>query len=193
MTNQLRFMLLLLDNYDSFTYNLYDYLAQLGLKCSVFRNDISLEVLRKYDFTALVLSPGAYTPKEANNLMQIVAYYHDKIPILGICLGHQAIGEFFGATLVKAKRPMHGKLSMIKCQEDVIFKGLPTQFNVVRYNSLLIENPNSVLKVIAETPNGEIMAIRHQKLPIWGLQFHPEAALTEYGLEMLKNFAEQLA
>jgi anthranilate synthase/aminodeoxychorismate synthase-like glutamine amidotransferase len=185
-------MLLLLDNYDSFTYNLYDYLAQLGLKCKVFRNDISLEKLKKQDFRGVVLSPGAYTPKEANNLMQITAYYHDKIPILGICLGHQAIGDFFGATLVKAKRPMHGKLSMINCQKDVIFKNLPTQFNVVRYNSLLIENPNPILKIIAQTSSGEIMAIRHKELPIWGLQFHPEAALTEYGLEILKNFVEEL-
>lgn len=188
-------MLLLLDNYDSFTYNLYDYLARLGLECQVFRNDISLEFLKKQPFVGLVLSPGAYTPKESNNLMQILDYYHDKIPVLGICLGHQAIGEFFGAKLVKAKRPMHGKLSLIDCQKDMLFKNLPQQFKVVRYNSLLIElakKPNSVLKVIAQTTNGEIMAIRHQTLPIWGLQFHPEAALTEYGLEMLGNFAEQL-
>lgn len=185
-------MLLLLDNYDSFTYNLYDYLAQLGLECKVFRNDISLSILKKQAFTGLVLSPGAYTPKASNNLMLILEYYHDKIPVLGICLGHQAIGEFFGAKLVKAKLPMHGKLSRIECQKDILFKHLPQKFKVVRYNSLLIENPNSVLRVIAETSSAEIMAIAHQNLPIWGLQFHPEAALTEYGLEILRNFVEQI-
>jgi anthranilate synthase/aminodeoxychorismate synthase-like glutamine amidotransferase len=182
-------MILLLDNFDSFTYNLQDYLSQIGLKCEVVRNDIPLEKIILKDYKAVLLSPGPGKPADAGNLLSVINYYHDKLPILGICLGHQALAAYFGATVRKANYPMHGKVSMINCYSDPIFDNIPKQINVVRYHSLITENLPPALKVLAYTSENEIMSFRHISLPIYGLQFHPEAILTEHGLQLLKNWS----
>ena len=183
-------MLLLLDNFDSFTYNLVDYFEQLGQECCVIRNDKSLAEITKGDYKGVILSPGPRSPKEAGNLMAVLAYFHNRLPILGICLGHQAIGDFFGWKVAKALRPMHGKISKISHKKNNLFKGLPKEFNVVRYHSLVIKkekNIKSPLEITAITNENEVMAIEHSALPICGIQFHPEAALTQFGLEILDN------
>jgi anthranilate synthase/aminodeoxychorismate synthase-like glutamine amidotransferase len=182
-------MILLLDNFDSFTYILQDYLSQIGLKCEVVRNDIPLKKIILNDYTAVLLSPGPGKPADAGNLLSVIDYYHDKLPILGICLGHQALASYFGATVRKANCPMHGKVSKIYCYPDPIFQNIPTHINVVRYHSLITENLPSALKVLAYTSENDIMAFRHISLPIYGLQFHPEAVLTECGLQILKNWS----
>ncbi|MGB0521547.1 MAG: anthranilate synthase component II [Flammeovirgaceae bacterium] len=184
-------MILLLDNFDSFTYNLVDYFGQLGITCEVRRNNIPLTEIAKNDYDAVVLSPGPENPLKAGNLMEVLGHYVNKLPILGICLGHQAIGLHFGWKLVKAQKPMHGKVSTIYCAYDPLFKDLPAAFNIVRYHSLILENTTNVkddLVVTAFTESQEIMAIRHTKYPIHGIQFHPEAALTEHGLQLLHNW-----
>lgn len=188
-------MILLLDNFDSFTYNLWDYVQRLGVECKVFRNDTPLEILKKHNFTGIILSPGFGKPQEAGNMMEVIDYYHQKLPILGVCLGHQALGIYFGAKLIYAKKPMHGKISTINCkinnQTDLLFQNMPSQIEVVRYHSLLIEverEKNNVLIPTAYTQKGELMAFSHIILPIKAIQFHPEAALTEYGLQMLENW-----
>lgn len=184
-------MILLLDNFDSFTYNLVDYFGQLDMPCHVVRNDVSLAAITQHTYEGIVLSPGPETPQKAGILMEVLAHYVGKLPILGICLGHQAIGQHFGMNLIKAERPMHGKVSTIFCQQDVLFTGLPSSFNIVRYHSLILENTtNSAIPLIAtaHTQKGEIMGIRHTKYPIHGIQFHPEAALTEHGLALLHNW-----
>ncbi|HXA02842.1 MAG TPA: aminodeoxychorismate/anthranilate synthase component II [Cytophagaceae bacterium] len=182
-------MILLLDNFDSFTYNLQDYLYQIGLNCEVIRNDVPIEKIILKDYQAVVFSPGPGKPEVAGNLMALIDYYHDKLPILGICLGHQALAAYFGASVRKAKYPMHGKISLITCYPDPIFNNIPDHINVVRYHSLITENLPPALKVLAHTPENEIMAFRHISLPIYGLQFHPEAILTECGLQLLKNWS----
>lgn len=184
--------ILVIDNFDSFTYNLVDYLQRLGSHCEIFRNNVPMRVFTQNNYQAVVLSPGPATPRQAGNLMEIIEYYHKKLPILGICLGHQAIGEFFGATLTHAHKPMHGKLSEIITQPSLLFKDLPSSFKVVRYHSLILKNPASNLKTIATThdQHQEIMALEHSHLPIFGVQFHPEAILCEYGLEILQNWLE---
>jgi anthranilate synthase/aminodeoxychorismate synthase-like glutamine amidotransferase len=184
-------VILLLDNFDSFTYNLVDYFAQLDIDCHVVRNNIVFEEIIQLNPTGLVISPGPEVPKKAGCLMDVLAYFENKIPILGICLGHQAIGEHFGWELVKAPVPRHGKVTRITHTDDVLFNGIPTEFNAVQYNSLIL-NPGdlSLLNVIATGNGDQVMGIKHKILPIWGLQFHPEAALTEYGLIMLKNWLE---
>ena len=181
-------MILLIDNYDSFTYNLVDYFQQLGAKVIVKRNDIFLEELEKESFDAIVISPGPEDPLKANNLMPLVNSYLGKIPMLGICLGHQAIALSLGSQLVKAQRPMHGMLSDIRTKEGILFKGLPNKFEVVRYHSLLIEQLNEPLRQTAFTEKGELMAFESEELMVSGLQFHPEAILTQYGLDMLRNW-----
>ncbi|WP_375560326.1 anthranilate synthase component II [Bernardetia sp. OM2101] len=188
-------MILLLDNFDSFTYNLWDYVQRLGVECKVFRNDTPLEQLKQYNFTGIILSPGFGKPQEAGNMMQVIDYYHKKLPILGVCLGHQALGIYFGANLIYAEKPMHGKISTIDCkinnQTDLVFQNMPSQIQVVRYHSLLIDleqSKNKVLIPTAYTQKGELMAFSHITLPIKAIQFHPEAALTEYGLQMLENW-----
>ena len=183
---------LLLDNYDSFTYNLCDYLWQTGAECQVLRNDAcSLDEFEALDFDALVLSPGPERPANAGLMMPLIARLFDKKPILGICLGHQALGEFFGARLIQARLPMHGKTSLITHQEHPLFGGLPSQFAVMRYHSLLLESlEGTSLRAIAHTQEGEIMALAHPSLPLLGVQFHPESVLTEWGLELLKNWVE---
>lgn len=181
---------LIIDNYDSFTYNLYDYFLQLETACQVIRNDeLSFEEFQQLEFDALVLSPGPQQPKDAGLLLPLIDFFHNKKPILGICLGHQGIGAYFGANLKKARLPVHGKTSILKHKGHVLFEKLPETFEVMRYHSLILEDfEKTELEIIAETPEGEVMAIAHQTLPILGLQFHPESILTEYGLKMLKNW-----
>lgn len=188
-------MILLLDNFDSFTYNLWDYVQRLGVECTVLRNDTPLEILKKYNFTGIILSPGFGKPQDAGVMMEVIDYYHQKLPILGVCLGHQALGIYFGAKLIYAEKPMHGKISTIDCkinnQTDLIFQNMPSQIEVVRYHSLLIElekNIENILIPTAYTQKNELMAFSHITLPIKAIQFHPEAALTEYGLQMLENW-----
>lgn len=181
-------MILLLDNFDSFTYNLVDYFHQLKVECMVLRNDVPLKEIINHKFNGIVLSPGPETPEKAGNLMAVLTHYHDKLPILGICLGHQAIGQFFGAVVKRAVSPMHGKISKLTLQDDIIFQGIPANINVVRYNSLVVTNVSANLHPIAWCEKNEVMALRHKQLPIWGMQFHPEAALTEHGLGILKNW-----
>jgi anthranilate synthase/aminodeoxychorismate synthase-like glutamine amidotransferase len=184
-------VILLLDNFDSFTYNLVDYFAQLDIDCHVVRNDVSIEEIKLLNPTGLVISPGPEIPKKAGNLMQVLAHFENKIPILGICLGHQAIGEYYGMELVKAPVPRHGKITKITHSDELVFKGIPKEFNAVQYNSLILKPVNtSVIKVIATGNGKQVMGIKHKILPILGLQFHPEAALTEYGLIMLKNWLD---
>ena len=182
--------ILLVDNYDSFTYNLYDYWLRLGVSCKVIRNnEISFEAFQQIDFRGLVLSPGPKKPKDAGLLMDLIDYFHDKKPIFGICLGHQGIGEYFGATLLKSSIPVHGKTSVIHHRQHSIFKALPSSFEVMRYHSLELQQfDNTDLEVIATTPDDIVMAIAHQYLPIHGVQFHPESILTQYGLEMMDNW-----
>lgn len=182
--------ILLLDNYDSFTYNLYDYLLQTGVECRVLRNDaLPLAAFENLEFDAIVFSPGPKRPADAGLMLPFIERFYDRIPMLGICLGHQAIGAFFGAKLVKANVPMHGKTTAIRHTGHPLFKGIPTQFTVMRYHSLLLESLDSTpLNCIATTDDGEIMALEHRNLPIVGVQFHPESILTEYGLKMLRNW-----
>ncbi|MEM7107233.1 MAG: aminodeoxychorismate/anthranilate synthase component II [Bacteroidota bacterium] len=182
-------MILLLDNFDSFTYNLVDYFEQLGVTCTVLRNDIPLKEVISKNYSGIVLSPGPAKPENSGNLLKVIEHYHNKLPLLGICLGHQAIGQYFGACLQKALRPMHGKISEIDIEPDPLFKGLPTTFDVVRYHSLVLTfNDDTYLRPLAMSREAELMAMRHNDLPIWGLQFHPEAALTENGLAILRNW-----
>lgn len=187
-------MILLLDNFDSFTYNLVDYFEQLGEECVVVRNNIPPETLNIEEFSCLILSPGPGRPESAGYLTGYIQLFKDRIPILGICLGHQAIGEYFGLQLIKASKPMHGKVSRVrKITDDQLFRDMPNQWQVVRYHSLVIEGfQNSPLKPIAESKEGENMIFKHHFLPIYGIQFHPEAALTSYGLEILANWLRLL-
>jgi anthranilate synthase/aminodeoxychorismate synthase-like glutamine amidotransferase len=181
-------VILLIDNFDSFTYNLNDYLLQLGAEVKIVRNNTSLGEIEKEPFDAIILSPGPGVPAKSGNMMEVIQNYYDQKPMLGICLGHQAIGEFFGATLQKAARPMHGKVSEISLEKDVLFKGLENRIEVTRYHSLILDNITSPLEVIAETNEGEVMAIRHKALPLSGIQFHPEAVMTTKGKEILLNW-----
>lgn len=182
-------MLLLIDNFDSFTYNLFDYISQLGVACVVKRNDVSIDELSQLKISGIIISPGTGIPDQSGNLMAILDYFHLTTPILGICLGHQAIGQYFGASLTKAPKPMHGKISKLDLKEDCIFKNIPAQIDVVRYNSLILDlGENSQIKALAFSQKGELMALKHTLLPIWGLQYHPEAALSEYGIDTLRNW-----
>lgn len=183
---------LLLDNYDSFTYNLYDYLLQTGVECDVYRNDaLSLENFESLDFQAIVLSPGPKRPADAGLMLPLIARFCQKVPILGICLGHQALGETFGARVVKARLPMHGKTSVIQHREHPLFEGIPEFFEVMRYHSLVLESlEGTPLRSIAQSATGEIMALEHKALPLLGVQFHPESILTAYGLQLLKNWVK---
>ena len=183
-------MLLLLDNYDSFTYNLYDYFVQCGAECEVIRNDeLDLSsVLSKY--TGIIISPGPGTPFNAGCTMEVLEKFSDKLPILGVCLGLQAIGQFYGAKLEKAHYPMHGKVSQVRFQKDhLLFNSIISPLEVCRYHSLIIEDLDGLpLNIIAQTESGEIMAIEHQTLPIWAVQFHPESILTPQGLTLIRNW-----
>jgi anthranilate synthase component 2 len=186
--------LLMVDNYDSFTFNLVQYFGELGAEVEVFRNDeidVAGIAARKPDL--LVISPGPCSPAEAGISVEAIRHFAGKLPILGVCLGHQAIGAAFGGKIVRAQQLMHGKTSEITTTREGVFAGLPEQFTVNRYHSLAIarESCPAELKVTAWTRDGEIMGVRHQTLPVQGVQFHPESILTEHGHAMLKNFLEQ--
>jgi len=181
-------LVLLIDNFDSFTHNLADYVRQCGAEVTVVRNNAPLPDLESGVFQSVILSPGPQTPRLAGNLPSIVERCVHRLPVLGVCLGHQALGEYFGAALGRAAYPMHGKVSRVVRENDPLFEGLPAAFGVVRYHSLILEGLPPVLESIARTEDGELMALRHRYLPVRGIQFHPEAALTEYGLEMIRNW-----
>lgn len=185
--------LLLLDNFDSFTFTLADYLRQLGAEVTVRRNDVALADLRVPDYAGVVLSPGPGTPAAAGVMPALIRAYHQAVPMLGVCLGHQALGEFFGGRVVRAARPMHGKVTTMRCTvaHDPLFAGLPAEQAVTRYHSLIVDEPlPASLLALAHTtgPQPELMALRHRTLPLYGVQFHPEALLTPYGLAMLGNW-----
>ena len=184
-------MVLMLDNYDSFTWNLVQYLGELGAAVKVVRNDaMSLDDIEALHPERIVLSPGPCTPNEAGVSVPLVRRFAGRVPILGVCLGHQAIGQAFGARIVRAQRVMHGKLSSVVHDERGVFADVPSPFNATRYHSLAVERASlpEVLGVTATADDGEIMAIRHRELPIEGVQFHPEAILTEHGRKLLENF-----
>lgn len=186
-------MILMIDNYDSFTYNLVQYLGELGQKLMVFRNDaITISQVKKLKPSHIVISPGPGRPNEAGISEEIIAEFSGKVPILGVCLGHQAIGEVFGAKIVRAKRLMHGKTSMIYHNGKTIFRGIPNPFEATRYHSLIVEREGlpDCLEIIAETKEREIMGIKHKRYPVWGVQFHPESILTKVGKDILRNFLE---
>ena len=188
-------MVLLVDNYDSFTYNLRDYMLQLGQDCKVLRNDeLNIDEIAELNFSSAIISPGPRVPKQAGVTMQFIERFYKTKPILGICLGHQAIGEFFGAKLVKAQMPMHGKTSSITHNNHFLFKNLPPQFEVMRYHSLVLEEVEKTpLQVIARTNEQEVMALVHPEYKIAGVQFHPESILTPFGLTIMRNWFESLA
>lgn len=186
-------MILLIDNFDSFSHMLADLVRRTGAELKILRNDCSLEDIENLDFSGLILSPGPGRPVTAGNLMVVFEKYYQKIPVLGVCLGHQAIGEFFGAKLVKNEIPVHGKVhSVKKTKEHSYTLGLPDTFKVTRYHSLLLEMIPEELDVILETEKGEVMGIAHQSLPILGIQYHPEAYLTECGFELIQNWVRRI-
>jgi anthranilate synthase component 2 len=185
--------LLMVDNYDSFTYNIVQYFGELGADIEVFRNDeIDLEGIAARKPDRLVISPGPCSPKEAGISVAAIQHFAGKLPILGVCLGHQSIGAAFGGKIVRAQELMHGKTSVIQTTQQGVFRNLPSQFTVNRYHSLAIERTScpSDLEITAWTDDGEIMGVRHKSLAIEGVQFHPESILTEHGHAMLKNFLE---
>ena len=186
--------LLMIDNYDSFTYNIVQYFGELGADVEVVRNDeITLDEIAARAPDRLVISPGPCSPKEAGISVAAIQHFAGKLPILGVCLGHQAIGAAFGGTIIRAQQLMHGKTSVITTTQQGVFAGLPEQFTVNRYHSLSIERSTcpADLEITAWTDDGEIMGVRHKTLAIEGVQFHPESILTEHGHAMLKNFLDQ--
>lgn len=186
-------MLLVIDNYDSFTYNLVQYFGELGAEMEIFRNDeINLEQIAKLAPERICISPGPCTPNEAGISNEVIKEFGSKLPLLGVCLGHQCIGHVFGGNVVRADRLMHGKTSPVKHNGEGLFSGLSNPFEATRYHSLIIK-PDSMpecLEVTAETEEGEIMGVRHRELPIHGVQFHPESILTTEGKQILRNFLE---
>jgi anthranilate synthase component 2 len=186
-------MLLMIDNYDSFTYNLVQYLRELGEEVVVYRNDkITLADIEKLQPERLVVSPGPCTPNEAGISVSAIKYFAGQLPILGVCLGHQSICQAFGGRVVRADRLMHGKTSPVFHDGRELFANLPDPFDATRYHSLLVERSSlpECLELTAWTEEGEIMGMRHRELPVWGVQFHPESILTVTGMDMLKNFLE---
>jgi len=186
-------VLLMIDNYDSFTYNLVQYLGELGADVRVFRNDaITLDEVASMKPDHIVVSPGPCTPSEAGISVPLIKRFAGEIPILGVCLGHQAIGQAFGGRVVRAQRVMHGKLSPVTHDARGVFAGVPSPFPVTRYHSLAIERATmpADLAVTATSDDGEVMGVRHRTLAVEGVQFHPEAILTEHGRHMLGNFLE---
>jgi anthranilate synthase/aminodeoxychorismate synthase-like glutamine amidotransferase len=184
-------MLLLIDNYDSFTYNLYQYLAELGAEITVCRNDqVTLDEIEAMRPDAIVISPGPCTPNEAGLSCQIIATFGARIPTLGVCLGHQAVGQVYGGNVVRAPEPMHGKTTLMYHQGQGVFQHLPIHFEANRYHSLIVERstlPNE-LEITAETADGLIMGLRHRTYPVEGVQFHPESIMTPVGKDLLRNF-----
>ena len=187
-------MLLMIDNYDSFTYNLVQYLAEIGQEVEVVRNDkISIEEINKLNPRYIVISPGPCTPNEAGISLELIEAFKGKIPILGVCLGHQSIGQAFGGKIIHAQTIMHGKTSKISHNNKGVFRGIKNPFIATRYHSLVIEKhtlPNC-FDITAWTDDNEIMGIKHKELAIEGVQFHPESILSEYGHDLLKNFLDQ--
>jgi len=186
-------MILVIDNYDSFTYNLVQYLGELGADPKVFRNDkIDIARIRRLAPERIVISPGPGSPKDAGISKEVIVRLGRKVPILGVCLGHQCVGEAFGGRVVGAKALMHGKTSLIYHDGKEIFKGVENPFEATRYHSLIVERKTLPLSlaVTAETREKEIMALRHRTFPVWGVQFHPESVLTREGKKILKNFLE---
>jgi len=184
-------MLVMIDNYDSFTYNLVQYLGELGEVIKVYRNDqVTVDEIEGQKPERIVISPGPCTPNEAGISNEILQRFSGKVPILGVCLGHQCIGHVFGGEVVRAPRLMHGKTSMIQHDGKTIFAGLPNPFEATRYHSLIIrrETLPECLEITAETDQGEIMGVRHKQHQIEGVQFHPESILTESGKDLLRNF-----
>jgi len=186
-------MLLMIDNYDSFTFNLVQYFGELGEDVRVFRNDeIDIAGIAALQPDRLVLSPGPCSPAEAGICVEAIRHFTGRLPVLGVCLGHQAIGAALGGKVVRAKVQMHGKASTIHADGKGVYRGLPEQFSVIRYHSLAIERESlpAVLEVTSTTDDGEIMGVRHRELPLEGVQFHPESILSEHGHAMLKNFLQ---
>ena len=186
-------MLLMIDNYDSFTYNLVQYFAELGEEVQVFRNDeIAVEEIGKLNPARICISPGPCSPAEAGISVATIKRYAGHIPILGVCLGHQAIGEAFGGKIVRAQKVMHGKTDSIQHTGIGVFKDIPNPFTVTRYHSLAIEKSSipATLEVTATSSDGEIMGVRHREFAVEGVQFHPESILSEYGHALLKNFLQ---
>ena len=184
----------MIDNYDSFTYNLVQYLGELGKEIKVFRNDkISIEKIKKLKPEKIVISPGPGRPEDAGVSCEVIKAFAGKIPILGVCLGHQAIGFVYGGRIINAKNLMHGKTSLVYHNRKTIFKSIPNPFEATRYHSLLVEKKSlpQELEVIAWTKKGEIMGLKHKQLPVWGVQFHPESILTKSGKNILANFLKQ--
>ena len=187
-------MILLIDNYDSFTYNLYQYLCELGAQVVVARNDrVTIAEIEEMGPEKIVISPGPCTPKEAGISVATIRHFAGGVPILGVCLGHQAIGEAFGGTVAGAGEIVHGKTSLIHHDGKGVLRGLPNPFQAIRYHSLAIQKhdfPTDVLEVSAESDSGVIMGVRHRRYPIEGVQFHPESILTDVGKDLLRNFLE---
>jgi anthranilate synthase/aminodeoxychorismate synthase-like glutamine amidotransferase len=188
-------MLLMIDNYDSFTYNLVQYLGEMGQELAVYRNDaIGLAEIAGLQPEAIILSPGPCTPNEAGICLDLIGRFAGRIPILGVCLGHQAIGQAFGGEVVRAPRLMHGKTSLIYHDNRTIYTGLSNPFTATRYHSLIVKRETlpPCLEISAETDQGEIMGIRHRELFVEGVQFHPESILTEEGKPLLRNFLDRV-
>jgi anthranilate synthase/aminodeoxychorismate synthase-like glutamine amidotransferase len=184
-------VLLVIDNYDSFTFNLVQYFGQLGVAMRIFRNDeLSAAEAVKLNPDRILISPGPCTPSDAGVSLDIIKTFAGKKPILGVCLGHQAIGQQFGGNVIRAPRQMHGKLSPILHRNTDIFQGLPSPFTATRYHSLLVERSSlpDCLEITAETAEGEIMGLRHKQFPVYGVQFHPESIATEGGMRIIQNF-----
>jgi anthranilate synthase/aminodeoxychorismate synthase-like glutamine amidotransferase len=184
-------MMLVIDNYDSFTYNLVQYLGEMGVDMQVHRNDrISLEQIEALKPERILISPGPCSPRESGLSNEIIRRFGGQVPTLGVCLGHQCIGHVFGANVIVNYRMMHGKVSMIKHNGKDLFEGMHNPFEATRYHSLVIERQSlpECLELTAETPEGEIMGVRHKQFPIWGVQFHPESILTRNGRLILANF-----
>jgi para-aminobenzoate synthetase component 2 len=187
-------MIIMIDNYDSFTYNLVQYVGEMGEELLVYRNDqITLEEIERLAPDYLMISPGPCTPNEAGISMEVIRHFAGRVPILGVCLGHQSIGQVFGGRVVRAARLMHGKTSEIHHDGKTIFRDIPSPFTAARYHSLIIEEATlpDVLEVSARTAEGEIMAVRHRQYAIEGVQFHPESIITQFGKQLLKNFLTQ--
>ena len=186
-------MLLMIDNYDSFTYNLVQYLRELGEEVLIYRNDkITLSEIEAMAPERLVISPGPCTPNEAGISVAAIKHFAGKLPILGVCLGHQSMGQAFGGKIVRARRLMHGKTSPVFHDGRELFADLPNPFDATRYHSLVVERGSlpDCLEITAWTDDEEIMGLRHRELPVWGMQFHPESILTVTGMDMLKNFLD---
>lgn len=183
-------MILLIDNFDSFSCNIYDYVLQCGVLCAMYRNDsISIEEIKALNPAGIIISPGPGRPEDHKLIRPLLETFHENSPIFGICLGHQAIGEFFGAKLIKAPVPVHGKVSDIFHHGHPMFAGIPSPHAVTRYHSLVLDRLEGTgLEETSHTPDGIIMSLAHSTLPIWGVQYHPEAILSEYGLRLFKNW-----